>query len=73
MFLIDIGVKEKLKISFLGQFLTLKNMVAKFFRNSNFSSFLFWICEPGGPPKLSCSSWGAEGLPRTPTWGAKPK
>ena len=28
------------KISFLGQFLTLKNMVTKFFRNSNFSDFL---------------------------------
>ena len=28
------------KFRFLGQFLTLKNMVIKFFRNSNFSDFL---------------------------------
>ena len=32
--------KKKSKFCFLGQFLTLKNMVTKFFRNSNFSDFL---------------------------------
>ena len=32
--------QKKSKFHFLGQFLTLKNMVTKFFRNSNFSDFL---------------------------------
>ena len=32
--------RKKSKFRFLGQFLTLKNMVTKFFRNSNFSDFL---------------------------------
>ena len=32
--------QKKSKFRFLGQFLTLKNMVTKFFRNSNFSDFL---------------------------------
>ena len=32
--------QKKSKFRFLGQFLTLENMVTKFFRNSNFSDFL---------------------------------
>ena len=37
-FFLKINVKNK--ITFLGQFLTLENMVTNFFRNSNFSDFL---------------------------------
>ena len=55
--------QKKSKFRFSGQSLTLKNMVTKFFRNSNFSDFLGIKSEINQSSPISFVSFGLKFLP----------